>query len=147
MAGLMVTNHKRSNDPFALARELFSIEPVVRRAPVARDGFAPRFEVKETPDAFLIATDLPGVKEEAIEITFENRTLAISGSRVAEEKQENESYHVYERSYGSFRRTFTLPDNVDGEAIKARLESGVLTVIVPKKAEAKPRTIKIAAAD
>lgn len=147
MAGYLISNRKNgrsATDPFALARELFAVPGWPRFETVeAASRFAPRFDVKESGDAFVIEADLPGVSREALEITFDDNRLTISGSRAAAEKKEDESYHVYERSYGSFSRTFALPANVDGEHIAAKLDSGVLRVTVPKKAEAKARTIEI----
>lgn len=145
MAGLLVTNRKNghtTHDPFALARELFSFAPRPELAS-RQSGFAPRFNVKESGEAFTLEADLPGVSREAVEITLEKDRLTIAGSRTAAEKKEGESYHLHERTSGSFSRTFVLPANVDGESITADLADGVLTVTVPKKAEAKPRTIQI----
>ena len=122
------------NDPFALARELFSF-----------DGpeFAPAFNVKETEDAYVIEADLPGLKDGDVEVTLERNRLTISGTRNAASKVEGESYHLAERRYGSFSRTFTLPRAADAEAVAAKLDAGVLLVSVPKKAQAKARKIPI----
>ncbi len=132
----------RRNDPFSLARELFSLQPMPRPAREAVN-FVPSFDVKETEEAYLIHGDLPGVNEENLEVTLENNQLSLTGTRASQEEKEGERYHIYERSYGSFTRTFTLPKKADGEGIKAKLTNGVLEVIVPKKAESKARRIPI----
>lgn len=138
-------NNYREWDPFALTRNFFGFDPFRLEAtrPVKAATFVPQFEVKETEEAFILAADLPGVKLDDIELSLDKNRLTVSGSREAEEKREGESYHLYERSYGSFARTFALPDNVNAEAIDAKLDNGVLTVKLPKVAEAKPRKINI----
>jgi HSP20 family protein len=137
------------HDPFALARELLRFDPFVpmqrtaERSAGRPDDLAPAFDVKETEEAYVIQADLPGVTQDQLEITLENSQLRIGGSRQAEEKKEGESYHVWERRCGSFARTFSLPREVDGDRITAKLENGVLTVTLPKKAEAKARKIPL----
>lgn len=126
-------------DPFALARELFAWDPYTRPA----SAFAPSFEVKETADAFVLRADLPGVKEQDLDVSFHNGVLTVSGTRSAEERKEGESFYVYERQYGTFSRSFSLPDSADGEKVDAKLDDGVLTLTVGKRIEAKPRRISI----
>jgi HSP20 family protein len=134
-------NVTRYRDPFAMARELMSWDPFFSaRTPTA---FAPAFEVKETAEAFVVKADLPGVAESDLDIAVHNNILTIAGSRPAEQRKEDESYTLYERQYGSFSRSFSLPDMADGERIDAKLESGVLTLTIGKKAEAKPRKIAV----
>ena len=128
-------------DPFAMARELMSWDPFFGgRQPTA---FSPAFEVKETTDAFVLKADLPGVTEENIDIGVHNNVLSVSGTRDAEERREGETYALYERQFGSFSRSFSLPDMADGERIEANLTNGVLTLTIGKKAEAKPRKIAL----
>jgi len=135
-------NDRALRDPFSLARELLSWDPFHygnRNAPT----FAPTFEVKETADQFIVRADMPGVVEKDVDISLHNGVLSISGHRAAEERKEGESYYVYERQYGSFSRSFALPDTADAEKIDARLENGVLAVSIGKKVEAKPRRIEL----
>ncbi len=134
------TTRAVARDPFALARELFSWDPFSGRGPSA---FAPAFEVKETNDSFVVKADLPGVEEKDLDVALHNGVLTISGSRASEERKEGESYALYERQYGSFTRSFALPEIADGERIEAKLENGVLALNIPKKAEAKPRKISV----
>jgi HSP20 family protein len=128
-------------DPFSLARELLSWDPFNYGR--GTQTFAPSFEVKETGDQFLVRADLPGVFEKDVDISIHNGVLSVSGHRVAEERKEGESYYVYERQYGSFSRSFALPESADPEKIDARLENGVLQLTIAKRIEAKPRKIEL----
>ncbi|MBA3397641.1 MAG: Hsp20/alpha crystallin family protein [Deltaproteobacteria bacterium] len=131
----------RYRDPFSMARELLSWDPLFGARPAS--AFAPAFEVKETNEAFVLKADVPGVAESDLDINVHNNVLSVSGSRQAEERKEGESYALYERQFGSFTRSFSLPDMADGERIDAHLANGVLTLTVGKKAEAKPRKIAL----
>jgi HSP20 family protein len=130
-----------TRDPFHMARELLSWDPFFGGRPAT--AFAPAFEVKETTEAFVLKADLPGVAEADLDIAVHNNVLSVSGSRSAEERKEGESYALYERQFGSFSRSFSLPDMADGERVEAKLEAGVLTLTIAKKAEAKPRKIAL----
>jgi HSP20 family protein len=129
------------NTGYSLARDLFGWDPFFggRQA----SAFAPTFEVKETADAFSIKADVPGVDEKNLDINLHNGVLTVAGHRDAEERLEGESYALYERQYGSFTRSFSLPDVADGDRIDAKLADGVLTLSIPKRAEAKPRKIAL----
>jgi HSP20 family protein len=129
----------RYRDPLSIARELFHWDPFVQR----QSAFLPTFEVKETTDSFVVRADLPGVKDADLDISVHNGVLSISGARQAEERHEGESYYLYERQFGSFSRSFSLPDAADGEKIDARLEDGVLHLTIGKRVEAKPRKISL----
>jgi HSP20 family protein len=104
---------------------------------------APAFEVRETKDGYVFSGDLPGIPEDSVELSIAGNQLTISGHRQEETREDGERVHMYERRYGTFSRTFALPDGVDGEHIEAKLEHGVLTVTVPKKPEVKPRRISL----
>jgi HSP20 family protein len=132
----------RYNNAFNLARDLFGWDPFGDVRPSA-NTFAPSFEVKETGDQFVVRADLPGVDEKDLDVSLHNGVLSITGSRNGEQRQEGEAYYLYERQFGSFTRSFSLPDSADGERIGAKLESGVLTVTIGKRAEAKPRKISL----
>ena len=131
----------RYRDPFSMARELLSWDPFFGGRPAT--AFSPAFEVKETNDAFVLKADLPGVAEPDLDISVHNSVLTVSGSRQAEERREGESYALYERQFGSFSRSFSLPDMADGDRIEAKLDRGVLTLTIGKKAEARPRKISV----
>ena len=110
-----------------------------------RSSFSPMVEVKETQDAFVFCADLPGLKEEDVDISITGNRISISGTRSEEERREEDRYYAYERSYGSFSRSFTLPNSADLDKVKAELNHGVLRVSVPKKPEVQPRRIAIGA--
>jgi HSP20 family protein len=131
----------RYRDPLALARELLSWDPFFGGRPAS--AFVPAFEVKETVDAFIVKADLPGVAESDLDIAVHNNVLTVSGSRQSEERKDGESYALYERQFGSFSRSFQLPELADGERIEAKLDNGVLALTIGKKAEAKPRKIAL----
>ena len=135
------TTTVRYRDPFAMARELLSWDPFFGNRPAT--AFAPSFEVKETNEAFIVKADLPGVAESDVDIAVHNNVLTVSGARQAEERKDGENYALYERQFGSFSRSFSLPDMADGERIEASLDKGVLTLTIAKKAEAKPRKIAL----
>ena len=143
MANLVRRDQDRSvRDPFSFARELLSWDPFHYGARTAQT-FIPSFEVKEAGDKLVVRADLPGIAEKDLDISVHNGVLSISGARNAEERKEGESFYVYERQYGSFSRSFALPESADPEKVDARLESGVLTVEIGKKIEAKPRKIEL----
>jgi len=110
---------------------------------VTGTGIVPSFDVKETKDAFVFKADLPGMRDEDIDISVTGHRLTVSGKREAEETHEDERYFTCERSYGSFSRTFTLPEGTDVESVNAELKHGELTLLVPKKAEAQSRRISL----
>jgi HSP20 family protein len=105
----------------------------------------PSINVREDQDAFHIEAELPGVNPDDVDISLEDRVLTISGEKRSDTSREEESYHVAERSYGRFERSFTLARSVDPDAIEARYDRGVLLVTIPKPEEQKPRRIQIRA--
>ena len=130
-----------SRDPFQLARDLFAWDPFFGGRQVS--AYVPAFEVKETNEAFVVKADVPGVQESDLDIAVHNNVLTVSGTRHAEERKEGDAFALYERQYGSFSRSFSLPDTADGERVEAKLDAGVLTLTIWKKAEAKPRKIAL----
>ncbi len=124
-------------DPFRqMAPSLFS-------QPTAELTFSPAFEVKETKDGFMFKADLPGMKEQDLEVKLTGSRLTIGGKREAEHEDKGDTYYTYERAYGSFLRTFTLPDGIDGDHVQAELKEGVLSVVVPKKVAAQAKTVTV----
>lgn len=105
--------------------------------------WVPAMDLLETDDAYVLRADLPGVHEEDLTIEFEDRTLTVAGERKSAVEAEREGYHRIERSWGAFSRSLTLPEGVDGDAIAARYENGVLEVRVPKPLQRQPRRIAI----
>jgi HSP20 family protein len=107
-------------------------------------AWAPAVDVYETENELVIKADLPDVEEKDLDVRVENNMLTIRGERKFEQKVKEENYLRMERSYGSFSRSFSLPSSVDTEAIKAEYKDGVLNISLPKRAESKPRQVKIA---
>jgi HSP20 family protein len=105
--------------------------------------WSPAVDILETENELVLNADIPGVELKDIDIHMENGTLTLKGERKFETEEKNKGFHRMERSYGSFARYFTLPDTVDAEHVRADYHSGVLTVTLPKKEIAKPRTIKV----
>ena len=110
--------------------------------------FKPSVDIYEEEKAFLVKADLAGVKPEDIKIELDKNVLTVSGERKLEKKEEKEGkngYHRIERRYGSFTRSFTLPESAEAEGIDADYRDGVLTVTIPKRPESQPREIKVEA--
>ncbi|HEV2299685.1 MAG TPA: Hsp20/alpha crystallin family protein [Candidatus Acidoferrales bacterium] len=107
-------------------------------------AWAPAVDAHETEDELVIKADLPDVSEKDLDIRLENNILTIHGERKFEQKVKEENYLRMERAYGSFSRSFSLPNSVNTEAIKAEYKNGVLNITLPKRAESKPKQVKIA---
>lgn len=138
---LHITRRESDRSPFNIARELLGWDPFTYGRAV--QTFTPTFEVKETPEAFVVRADIPGVKESDLDVSVHNGVLSVSGSRTAEARQDGDSFYVYERQYGSFSRSFGLPESADAERVEAKLEHGVLQLTIAKKVAAKPRKIEL----
>lgn len=136
-------------EPFRLLRDMFRRDPfreLEQWLGVPRwTGFSPDVEIRETQDAYVFQVDLPGVKEEDLDIAVTGNRMSLSGKREADKRAEGETYYCAERGYGSFTRSFTLPEGVNPDEAAARLESGVLTITVPKKPEVQAKKIAIGA--
>jgi HSP20 family protein len=114
---------------------------------VTRDStWSPAVDIHEEAQRFVVRADLPGVKPSDIEITADKGVLSLRGARVLEQQQDDGHYSRIERVNGKFVRTFTLPDNVQTDAIKAQFKDGVLELTIPKVAKPEPRRIEIQAA-
>ncbi|MCP5467919.1 MAG: Hsp20/alpha crystallin family protein [Deltaproteobacteria bacterium] len=109
----------------------------------SRVSFVPSIDVAESPETLSISVELPGMKKDDVKITVREGILTISGEKKFKEEEKKENYYRIERSYGSFVRSFNLPNTVDSEAIRAQFENGVLELAIPKKPEAKERTIDV----
>jgi len=106
-------------------------------------GWSPPVDVYEDEEGFRLSFDLAGVEPKDVDIRFENGVLTLRGERKLEREDKKENYHRIELSYGSFTRSFSLPGTIDSEKIRAEAKNGVLTVAVPKKPEAKPKSIQV----
>ncbi len=136
-------------DPFQTMREMLNMEPLPQllpellRGPERMVGYVPAFDVWETKDAIMFKADVPGLREQDIDINVTSNRLTISGKREAEQVSESDTYYCSERSSGVFTRTFTLPEGINADQIRADLKEGILTVTVPKTAGAQPKRINV----
>ena len=129
-----------SHDPFSLARDLFGVAPANTSA---KDTISPRFDAVETEGAYILTADVPGVSESDLDVSIMDNRLTVSGARVSEESHNEDNWHLSERRFGSFSRTFVLPKEADAETVSADLENGVLTLTVNKREQAVPRKIAL----
>jgi HSP20 family protein len=100
-------------------------------------------DIHETENELVLKADLPGINEKDLDIRVENNMLTIRGERKFEQEVKEDNYLRVERSYGSFSRSFSLPNTVNTEAIDAEYKNGVLRVVMPKRAESKPKPVKV----
>jgi HSP20 family protein len=146
-AQVPVPRPAREWDPFRRMRDLMRWDPFVELSqtwPAFEEvAFAPAFEVKETKEAFVFTADLPGVAEKDLQVQLAENRLSVSGKRESEKTEQGDTYYATERSYGSFSRSFTLPEGVDRDKLRAELKNGVLSISVPKRPEAQPKKINI----
>jgi len=105
--------------------------------------WAPAVDIQETENELMLKADLPGIEEKDIDVRIENNTLTIRGERKFEKQVNEDNYLRVDRSYGSFSRSFSLPNTINTEAINAEYKNGVLTVQMPKRAESKPKQVKV----
>ncbi len=105
--------------------------------------WVPSVDVSETDGDYQIKAEIPDVKKEDVKVTVEDGVLTIQGERMQEKEEKGKKYHRVERSYGSFVRSFTLPDLVDEEKVKAEFKDGVLNLHLPKSEKAKPKAIEV----
>jgi HSP20 family protein len=115
------------------------------RLPVDERGWMPAVDVFEKEDKFVVKAELPGMKEDDIDVSVVDDTLSIKGEKKTETEVKNEDYYRCERSYGTFYRSIPIPSNVDANKIEASFEDGVLEVNLPKSAKVKPKKISVSA--
>lgn len=132
-------------DPFRELASLFEnfAEPRTGKGELTAGSFVPAVDVYEDEHNLVLKLEVPGVNEEDLNIQAENNTLTVKGERTFEKEEKEENFHRIERRYGSFLRTFRLPNTVDSDKIDALYDKGVLKITVAKKAEAKPKQIKV----
>lgn len=143
----------REWDPFQPMREMMRWDPFREVTQLMREfdpfyrtqgrSFVPDFDVRESPNAFTFRADLPGVREEDVDIQVSGNRLTISGRREREEEEESDTFYCCERSYGAFTRTFSLPEGVKTDQISADMRNGILNLHIPKSPEAQPKRIAI----
>jgi HSP20 family protein len=120
-----------------------SYAPTGQDESLTTSSFAPAVDVYEDEHNVALKIEVPGIDEKDIDVQIENNTLTVHGERKIEKEEKEENYRRVERQYGSFTRTFTLPSTVDSEKVSATYDKGVLKITLPKKAEAKPKQIKV----
>jgi HSP20 family protein len=139
--------HAASWDPFRSMRELMRWDPFAALSafPASQGAttFMPNFEIKETRESFVFTADMPGVAEKDLHVQLSDNRLSVSGKRESERTEQHETYYAAERSYGSFSRSFILPEGIDADKAQAQLKNGVLSIAVPKRPEAQPRKIAV----
>jgi HSP20 family protein len=147
-AQVPATRPSRAWDPFLSLRDLMRWDPFREMMPALPSfedvSFAPAFQVKETKDAFVFTADLPGIAEKDLQVQLSDNRLSISGKRESEKNEQGDTYYTSERSYGSFTRSFILPEGLDRDKLRAELKNGVLSVTAPKRPEAQPKKISVA---
>jgi HSP20 family protein len=105
--------------------------------------WAPTVDISETEGEYQIKAEIPEVRKEDVKVTLEDGVLTIQGERKQEKEEKGKKYHRIERSYGSFVRSFSLPDLIDEEKVKAEFKDGVLSLHLPKSEKAKPKAIEV----
>ena len=123
-----------------------------RRLPLLRDGgeeeftvteWSPPVDIAEDDKEYTVKAELPGLNKENIKLTVENGVLSITGERKVEKEEKNKKYHRIERSYGTFTRTFALPDDASADKVSAEFKDGVLKVHLPKEEKAKSKSVEV----
>jgi len=118
-------------------------QPEGTESSLAMGSFIPPVDVYEDAQHLVLKLEVPGIKQEDLDVQVENQTLTVKGERKFEKDEKEENFHRIERRYGSFARTFTLPQTVDAGAVKANYENGVLSISLAKKEAAKPKQVKV----
>jgi len=126
-----------------LFRDAFSPFVPEREAELSTRAWAPAVDIYEDQNNIVLKAELPGVDPKDVEVRVEDNTLYLKGERKFEKETKEENYHRIERSYGSFARSFALPNSIDTEKVAAEYKDGLLTLALPKREETKPKTIKI----
>jgi HSP20 family protein len=118
--------------------------PMFQASPPAPGGWSPAVDIRETDQEIVLEVELPGVTREQVRVEVDDGILHLRGERKFEKEVKEENYHRVERSYGTFHRSFSLPDTVDPDKVAAELKDGVLQVRLGKREQAKPKQIQVA---
>ncbi len=138
----LISTQERFNQLFneAFGRAFGDLQEVTPRT------WAPAVDIYETDENLVLQAELPGINPDDVDIRIEDNTLYLKGERKFEKEVKEGNLHRVERSYGTFTRSFTLPGSINVDKVKAEYKNGILTLTMPKREEAKPKTIKIQAA-
>ena len=144
---MAITRWTPSQDIYTLQHRLNSIFQEMNRSnddeTLTSSAFVPPVDIYEDANHVVLKLEVPGMKQEDFDIQLENHTLTVRGERKFEKETKEENYHRVERRYGSFARGFSLPNTIDPATVKAHYDAGVLIVELGKRAESKPKQIKI----
>ncbi len=110
---------------------------------IASGDWSPRVDISETDTEFVIKAEIPEVGKDDVKVSVDNGVLSIKGERKQEKEEKGKKFHRVERYYGSFQRSFSLPDNIDAAGVKAVFKDGMLNVTMPKTAASKPKSIEV----
>jgi len=145
MTPVFTTAFREMDDMQNRLRRFFNQGPAMDLLPAETVGWMPAVEIVEKPEALLVTAELPGLVRENIDVSFEDDVLTIRGEKKEEkrEEKEEEKYHLFERFYGTFSRSFTVPRTIDPAKITAEFRDGILTVRLPKSAAAMEKGRKI----
>jgi HSP20 family protein len=135
------TMQDRMNRLNRLFRESYS--PEVPEEALTNTPFAPPVDIYEDEHTITLKLEVPGIDDKDIDVRIENTTLTVHGERKFEKEEKEENFRRVERQYGSFTRSFTLPSSVDSEQVSAHYDKGLLKIKLAKKAESKPKQIKV----
>lgn len=144
---LPTTRNARSTRPAARWSLLpdfeYLFDDIAGRTSAGWTGWTPSADLYENDEAYVLEMELPGFSNEDIELTVERNVLTVTGQRSVQEESEDVTFHLRERGTTRFSRSFALPRSMDGDAVEARFDNGVLTVTLPKAAEARPKRIEV----
>ena len=145
---MAITRWDPFRDMFALQNRMNSLFQEFNRGQgenetVSTAAFVPAVDIYEDEHKIVLKLEVPGMKQEDLDIRVENNTLTVRGERKFEKEEKEENFHRIERRYGSFYRAFTVPTTVNTENVKANYDAGVLRIELEKRAEAKPKQIKV----
>ena len=133
-----------SREPLFRLFDTYFNQDLAGNEDVSNRAWLPPVDIQETEEGYRLSAELPGLTRDDINITLENNVLRLSGERKLEKDVKKESYHRIERAYGNFQRSFSLPHQVNSEKVEATFKDGVLSILVPKAEQARPRKISIA---
>ena len=145
---MAITRWDPFRDMFALQNRVNSIFQEFNRGgqnddTITTAAFAPAVDIYEDEHKIVLKVEVPGMKQEELDIRLENNTLTVRGERKFEKEEKEENFHRIERRYGSFYRAFTVPNTINTDAVRADYDAGVLRIELAKRAEAKPKQIKV----
>ena len=131
------------SDMARLMNSVFSGQPLGGNGGTGVSSWLPPVDIQETEDSLVLSFDLPGMKEDEIQVELDDNVLTVSGQRERQQERKEDSYYRFERRFGQFSRSVALPAGVNDDSIQAKYENGVLEIRVPKPEEYKPKRIQI----